>query len=463
MPKINSLLQNTQSNKIVQLENLKLVYIKDIDMNVLPEIQNSDAVIIDYEATKAYRLISLIRSHHHPKVSLTPILINITSRNSPVLPKNVSEPVKVASDFIIDKDTELEELVQDIKDIIKENRKFYSKVLHKDLELSNILRFVLTRKQFDSQLTPIVNSKCLIGYEYPIAELQFKPEDYKAILSTLQKAVDYELLKPSFVDTLHLCPKCFTGFHNIKEVCPSCGSSNLDSETTIHHFVCANISPESEYVTSTGELLCPQCNRFLKNIGIDYDKPSFIYECNNCEYQFQDPEMKSFCFHCQTISEIENLIPIPISIYEITNKGILFAHTGQGLGDDGSEAIRDGYISRNTYVTMFKLEKRKAWQQGSELITGLLKIENPELLSEELFDDLCTELRSKSPDFVYIYENNRRFGLIFPHTFLFDDVKMLYKFTIKHLESFLKTKGVETTIRGKLSLFKNKSRETVTI
>ncbi len=463
MSKINEIITQSKDNESFYIDELKFVYIKDIDLGVLPEVESADAVVIDYETSKTYRLLSLIRSHHLPKVSLSPILINITAFNTPLHPRKVSESVKISSDFIINRDTELESLSADIKDIIKENLKFTTKPLNRDLELSNILRFIITRKHFDNLLTPIVNSKCLMGYEYPIAALQFKDYDYKTIIATLNKAAEYNLLKPSFVDTVHLCPKCYTGFHNIKEVCPSCGSSNLDSEATIHHFVCANISPESEYITSTGELLCPQCNRFLKNIGIDYDKPSFIYECNNCEYQFQEPEMKSFCFHCQTVSEIESLINVPINIYEITNQGVLFAHTGKGFDNNNTDIIRDGYISKNTYVTMFNLEKRKAWQQGTELITGLIKIDNSAMISDEIFDEVCFELRKKSPDFVYIYEDNRRFALIFPHTFLFSDVQMLYTYTIKFLVKYLKAKDIDTQIHGKLTLFKNKSRETVEI
>ena len=39
MPKINSLLQGPQENKIIELQDLTLVYNKDINKNVLPEIQ----------------------------------------------------------------------------------------------------------------------------------------------------------------------------------------------------------------------------------------------------------------------------------------------------------------------------------------------------------------------------------------------------------------------------------------
>ncbi|MFQ9809072.1 MAG: hypothetical protein ACLRYB_05330 [Segatella copri] len=31
------------------------------------------------------------------------------------------------------------------------------------------------------------------------------------------------------------------------ECCPKCGSSNLKFQNIIHHFSCANVSPESSY------------------------------------------------------------------------------------------------------------------------------------------------------------------------------------------------------------------------
>ena len=32
-----------------------------------------------------------------------------------------------------------------------------------------------------------------------------------------------------------------------------------------------------------GDLVCPKCNRQLRHIGVDYEKPSKLFTCFNCE------------------------------------------------------------------------------------------------------------------------------------------------------------------------------------
>ncbi len=124
-----------------------------------------------------------------------------------------------------------------------------------------------------------------------------------------------------FVERIHLCPMCQSSVLIFAECCNKCHSSNLREEDMIHHFRCANISPESEYQYD-GELRCPKCKRFLQHIGIDYDRPAKIYGCNECGATQMHSEMKVICASCGHTAHPDTLTPYDIKDYTFTSAGI---------------------------------------------------------------------------------------------------------------------------------------------
>lgn len=448
-----------ENNDIIKNNGLRYLIIKDFNTDVLRKIEEVDAVIIEYQGKKTYRILKLIRSHHQPFISLIPVIIYHTGSEVSRDDNQIPNSVRIASDYIIYDLAEISDAFQTLKHILNINERFITNPLSKNIELVNILRFIVSRHHFHNKLDLQINSKSIIGYEYPIVEFQYKENDYAAVFQILEKGVELELLTATYKDTIHLCPSCFSGFHNIKEVCPSCSSGDLDSETTIHHYVCANISPMSEYITSSGSLLCPQCDRYLKNIGIDYDKPSYIYHCNACSYQFQDPKMDSFCFNCGETSNVENLKQIKVSDYEITKKGIYYSYSGKGVEQEEAEdVVKQGYISRNTFITLYKLEKRKAMQQESELISCTLLVRTSIDIKNEVYEQLCEEIKAITPEYVSIYETNRKFAFLFPNSVIFEDMAALYKYNAEHIKNWLQDKGIIANIKGSVTSFKNKKK-----
>lgn len=73
----------------------------------------------------------------------------------------------------------------------------------------------------------------------------------------------------------HVCPKCYDKGMIYQETCPKCGSVDVEEHNMIHHFRCANISPERTYVKD-GKLICPKCLKELHHIGVDYDRPQHL-------------------------------------------------------------------------------------------------------------------------------------------------------------------------------------------
>src|SRR5690625_1856645 len=140
------------------------------------------------------------------------------------------------------------------------------------------------------------------------------------ILEIAEKA---SLLTSTFIDSFYACNECYNSYLLFRETCPACQSSDVFEEEMIHHFPCAYVGPISDF-KSTGDfrdLICPKCDRELKHIGVDYDKPSSILTCNRCGHIFQDPGVKAKCNHCNTEPAVENLIKMEPKSFHFTNLG----------------------------------------------------------------------------------------------------------------------------------------------
>ena len=226
--------------------------------------------------------------------------------------------------------------------------------------LAKLFRFMYSRNQ--EILNPIPNPDSKIGFSYAMLSAHFHRYEEARILDVLTLANKEKLLNAYFFETIYLCPNCYEGFMQYREVCPKCNSSNLASEDLIHHFPCAYIGPISDF-TEEGDpnaLVCPKCDQYLKHIGVDYDKPSQIYNCNNCDHRFQDVFVKARCLSCSSDSAVEHLSKRVIQQYELTNKGIEAAKMGSGFLEQSSmEEKIPGTVDMETFHLMLQYEIRR--------------------------------------------------------------------------------------------------------
>jgi len=147
------------------------------------------------------------------------------------------------------------------------------------------------------------------------------PDD-KNLRQMVDWLLESDYIEPvKFVERIHLCPACQSSVLLFTECCDKCQSSNIKEEDMIHHFRCANISPESEYMYD-GELRCPKCKHFLKHIGIDYDRPAKVYTCNECGATQLHSDMKVMCAVCGHTTQPHKLTPYDIKEYRFTQTGI---------------------------------------------------------------------------------------------------------------------------------------------
>jgi two-component SAPR family response regulator len=187
--------------------------------------------------------------------------------------------------------------------------------------LGKVLLYIHTRDIQDYRPLPSRESK--LGYIYPMltANLDFRREE-KA-LDILDMAEQEGFLTSSYVDSFYTCNNCYNSYLLFRETCPSCQSADVESEEQIHHFPCAYVGPISDFQSSSDPtaLECPKCERTLKHIGVDYDKPSIIFTCNRCDHVFQDPVVKAKCNVCSSDMQVENLLKKNLKSYQLTSLG----------------------------------------------------------------------------------------------------------------------------------------------
>lgn len=146
------------------------------------------------------------------------------------------------------------------------------------------------------------------------------------------------------VDRVYVCRECGDSHQLFIECCPNCSSSDIRQEAMLHHFRCANISPESSYFKD-GNLVCPKCRRTLRHIGVDYDRPATVYTCT-CGNTFMTSAMKVICTHCKNQTTPDELVPIDVYEYKFTPAGIKAFATDEGIFQIESTDI---YSGRSTF------------------------------------------------------------------------------------------------------------------
>ncbi|WNO59646.1 diguanylate cyclase domain-containing protein [Rheinheimera sp. MMS21-TC3] len=187
-----------------------------------------------------------------------------------------------------------------------------------------ILRILASRK-IDAD--PIATSDIPSGYTYPILQPLFTLQDMGPIhmLAYLQ---EQKLLSPTLFDRAHFCIHCDSAFLNFKETCVECGSHDLDIVELVHHFKCAFTADITRFKRGSDSLVCPKCDKHLRHIGVDYDKPSVVNKCRVCQHVGQDANVVAKCFNCSCTTESRFLDLRRINNYKITSVGLNAAFYG---------------------------------------------------------------------------------------------------------------------------------------
>mgnify|MGYP000249848126 CR=1 FL=1 len=136
-----------------------------------------------------------------------------------------------------------------------------------------------------------------------------------------EKLVRRGYMKKIFFDRLHECRKCASRRLSVREVCPSCTSSDLTQEELIHHYHCASLLPESVFRNGSA-LICPKCRQQLRNYGKDYDKPGRVMLCGSCGKTTSEPEVGFVCMDCSATCGGDEAKLVDVHGYELTDAAV---------------------------------------------------------------------------------------------------------------------------------------------
>ena len=187
--------------------------------------------------------------------------------------------------------------------------------------------------------------------------------------------------RKKFEDRIHVCPYCKGSHLYYMEACPKCDSSRLKEEPVLHHFRCANISPESSYAYD-GELRCPKCHQMLRHIGVDYDRPANVYTCQECNHTFLHTRMKVYCASCKKTSRPSELLAQDIYSYEFTTEGLQALSSNDALLAV-SKDIWAGYSRFDSFLSQIRLFSY-SHDKNEEVLINRFKVEGAEVNRENI-------------------------------------------------------------------------------
>lgn len=265
------------------------------------------------------------------------------------------------------------------------------------------LTFMYTREM--GSLDPIPDFHSGIGYSYPILSVNFQHHDEHNVIDIIKIMHEENLIGVEFHDSVYLCKKCTSGYLSYREVCPKCNSSNAESQDVIHHFPCGYVGPISDFTNQIDdELNCPKCNKTLRHIGVDYDKPSVIHDCLSCGHRYQDFNVKAKCITCGFDNDVEQLTKRIINQLSITKKGELVAVNGYVSTSKDLEDII-GTVKFQTFKTMFRYEIERLRQTEGKSNLCMIHLQN----AGEVYSKIDGELqKTLLKDIVQVIRKNIR-------------------------------------------------------
>lgn len=235
------------------------------------------------------------------------------------------------------------------------------------------------------------------GYIHPIMYVMFKSLNISAteFLDARSKFQgDFAYVQPAdLVAITHVCPKCYDKGLLYMETCPKCGSIDVEEHNMIHHFRCANISPEKTYVKE-GKLICPKCMQELHHIGVDYDRPTTSYTCNSCNINFSNAQVICECETCGTKSPSEALVPVRMMNMMINSRGKKMLPITDHIEDSDNIAKFSNILSFNQFKEFLSVKLNIC---SSIAGSGhVIRVYRAMIASETVLNDFAPNIVSKT-------------------------------------------------------------------
>lgn len=350
-----------------------------------------------------------IRTHTNPEIYLKPVFVISVNEYSDVV-------INSLCDGFIPSINHLDQIEPHIVDLLsKIGRINHPKIDSFESHMINrTLGYLFSRGRKELQAVPYFHSG--IGYYYPELSVNFDHRDEFTVLKILRQAEMEGLFQSDFLQRVYLCTNCNGGYLNYREVCPKCQSSNSSTQDLVHHFPCAYVGPMSDFTNEIDDQLnCPKCNKSLRHIGVDYDKPSVLYTCNHCHHKYQDYYTKAKCLTCHTENDVEHLSPFSINNYTVTKKGEAVALNGYINLEQKLNKI-EGTVALDMFNVLLQYETQRLTESGYQTNIGYLHIDrmaqvgvaigidNQKLLMADILNVLKSTLAPA--DFISFYNSS---------------------------------------------------------
>ncbi len=305
------------------------IFVNPAPFRALPEFASSCAVdelakaarenfscwIVDsHNEQEAVQVLHAIRQHLAPSVYLRPVLLLTDNGSAERYREFGADEWSTHERFNLHTWADIAGRLEPINQWIETLSDCHSPA---DTNIAfRVLRMITARSR---EFSPLLADIKMTGYLYPELESLFVKGGVD-LLQTLDFLESQSLLKGRFFSRAHFCSHCGSAFLNFKETCPQCQSNDLRVEELIHHYRCAYVGESVEFHKG-GHLSCPKCERPLKHIGVDYDKPSVVHQCNECGHSTQHPEIVTTCYSCARTMEPENQLVRTVKSYEVSAIG----------------------------------------------------------------------------------------------------------------------------------------------
>jgi hypothetical protein len=398
------------ANGTVQYLNSTYIYVSSSrDLKIDRSIAYT-GIILDGKNTDFARLVvKRVRGNNNPTIYLKPIIILNGTAHRDAFIKSLIDGVI----FSFDQIPLVHEQVHHIN-TLSENLQFINSISFEAMIVSKLLYFMYSRELKVIEPSPYVFSNT--NYCYPFLACSFIDFEEYQVLEMLELAESEGLFKSKFLDRIYLCSNCKSSRLSFRETCPKCSSSHTDTFDIVHHFPCAYVGPITDFSNDIDDQLnCPKCSKKLKHIGVDYDKPSVLHQCKNCDNRFQDFHVKAKCMACTFDNPVEALIDKEINEFTLTKKGESYALQGYVSTPKDIEDII-GTVKFDTFKTVVKYEVERLRQtEGSSNIVAI-SIENAGQFyakvgsnaQQVMLKDLVSEIRSsiRSSDMISFYSSS---------------------------------------------------------
>ena len=257
---INVVSKNRRDPRIY-FENVSFLLVSNERDLVQQELSSSDAIYLDTTSVQqAQAFIRTIRNTSQASIYLKPLFIPTTLEEDAFL---ITHSDGASSKI---------DLKQAAKQTVQINKRLESvytaQPANEEYKRTTVLKWAQYLFTRNTTQQPIADRTAQFGYTYPFLSLFFKNSEAEQLIQTIQLAEQEQYLISKVLDTAHCCSDCSSSYVHFRETCPSCSSIDITTDDMIHHFPCAYVGPEKDFIKDD-ELACPKCDKKLRHIGID--------------------------------------------------------------------------------------------------------------------------------------------------------------------------------------------------